>query len=244
MELSDQRYMVTGAASGIGRGVVERLLRDGARVVAVDRDADGLATLSGAEPVVADLTAAADRARLAATPDITHLVNSAGTIRLRALEDVSEDDWDSTFAVNARAMFFLTRDLGARLPAGGAVVNVASGAGKTGTTVEAAVYAATKAAVLSMTRSFAAAWARRGVRVNAVCPGVIETPMNDVVIADIAAIRGLTAQQVEQSRIDTIPLGFAAGAAEVADVIAFLLSADARYMTGQAINVTGGTITY
>jgi NAD(P)-dependent dehydrogenase (short-subunit alcohol dehydrogenase family) len=243
MALSGARCIVTGAASGIGRGVAERLLRDGAWVIAVDRDAGGLETLAGADRVAADLTDRGDRERLAALSGVTHLVN-AGTIRLQRLEDVTEDDWDATFAINARAMFFLTRDLGERLPAGGAVVNVASGAGKTGTTVEAAVYAATKASVLSMTRTFAAAWARRGVRVNAVCPGVIETPMNDVVIRSVAAARGLTCEQVEQSRIDAIPMGYAAGPAEVTDVIAFLLDDDARYMTGQSINITGGTITY
>jgi NAD(P)-dependent dehydrogenase (short-subunit alcohol dehydrogenase family) len=123
-------------------------------------------------------------------------------------------------------------------------VNVASGAGKTGATVEAAVYSATKAAVLSMTRTFAAAWARRGVRVNAVCPGVIETPMNETVLEGIASIRGVPREQVELARNAAIPMGRPAAPGEVADVVAFLLSDESGYMTGQSINVTGGTITY
>ncbi len=244
MELSESRCIVTGAASGIGRATAERLLAAGAQVIAVDRDGDRLAGLDGAETVAADLTSAEERARIAAIDGVTHLVNSAGTIRLLPLADVSEDDWDSIFAINARAMFFLTQAVGARLPQGGAIVNVASGAGKTSATVEAAVYSATKAAVISMTKTFSAAWAPRGVRVNAVCPGVIETPMNDAVLDGVASARGISRDALEQARIAAIPLGYAAGPEEVADVITFLLSDQARYMTGQSINVTGGTITY
>jgi len=172
------------------------------------------------------------------------LVNAAGVIRLLPIDDVAEDDWDAVMAVNARALFFLTQEVGRRLGEGEAVVNVASGAGKTGSTVEAAVYSASKAAVLSMTRTFAYAWAKRGVRVNAVCPGVIETPMNDVVLDDIAAARGIGRDEIERARAAAIPMGRTAPPEEVASVIAFLLSADASYMTGQGVNVTGGMITY
>jgi NAD(P)-dependent dehydrogenase (short-subunit alcohol dehydrogenase family) len=130
------------------------------------------------------------------------------------------------------------------LPAGGAVVNVASTAGKTGSTVEAAVYSASKAALLSLTRTFAHAWAARGVRVNAVCPGVVETPMNAAVLAGIAAARRTSVAAVEDARRAAIPLGRTAAAAEVAGVIAFLLSDAAAYMTGQGVNVSGGLVTY
>lgn len=124
------------------------------------------------------------------------------------------------------------------------MVNVASVAGKTGSTVEAAVYSASKAAVLSLTRSFAHAWAARGVRVNAVCPGVVETPMNDEVLDGIARARGITREQVESARAAAIPIGRTSGPDEVASVISFLLSADAGYMTGQAVNVDGGLVTH
>ncbi len=103
-----------------------------------------------------------------------------------ALDAVTEDDWNAIMGVNAQALFFLTQAFAARLQPGGAIVNVASGAGKTGSTHEAAVYGASKAAVLSLTRSFAHAYAEQGVRVNAVCPGLIDTPMNDVVLEGIA----------------------------------------------------------
>ena len=238
--------IVTGAASGIGRSTARRLLADGRPVLAVDRDGAGLEALAaaGAETLAADVTDAVDRRRIAGAVEPAGLVNAAGVIRLLPIDDVAEDDWDAVMAVNARALFFLTQEVGRRLGEGGAVVNVASGAGKTGSTVEAAVYSASKAAVLSMTRTFAHAWAKRGVRVNAVCPGVIETPMNDVVLDGIAAARGIDRGEVERARAAAIPMGRAAPPEEVASVIAFLLSADSSYMTGQGVNVSGGMITY
>ncbi len=237
--------IITGAASGIGRATARRLLADGRPVLAVDRDAAGLEALAaeGAEALTADVTDAADRRRIADAVEPAGLVNAAGVIRLLPIDDVAEDDWDAVMAVNARALFFLTQEVGRRLGEGGAVVNVASGAGKTGSTVEAAVYSASKAAVLSMTRTFAHAWAKRGVRVNAVCPGVIETPMNDVVLDGIAAARGIDRGEVERARAAAIPMGRAAPPEEVASVIAFLLSADSSYMSAQGVNVTGGMIT-
>lgn len=133
------------------------------------------------------MTDPADRGRLvdAAGPTCDQLVNAAGIIRVVRLEAVTDDEWERIMAVNAKALFFLCQAFMPRLQPQGAVVNVASGAG-TGSTHEAAVYGASKGAVLSVTRSFAHAYAGRGVRVNAVCPGLIDTPMNDVVIDGIA----------------------------------------------------------
>jgi 2-keto-3-deoxy-L-fuconate dehydrogenase len=246
--LEGARAVVTGAASGIGRATALVLLERGASVVAADRDEAGLAAAAdaGADPVVCDVTDRGDRARLvdAAGPSCGHLVNAAGIIRITALDAVTEDDWDAIMGVNARALFFLTQAFASRLQPGGAIVNVASSAGKTGSTHEAAVYGASKAAVLSVTRSFAHAYAGRGVRVNAVCPGLIDTPMNDVVLEGIAPLRGLETDEYARSRIGMVPLGRLADPREVAEVIVFLLSDAASYMTGQSVNVTGGMITY
>jgi NAD(P)-dependent dehydrogenase (short-subunit alcohol dehydrogenase family) len=246
--LEGTRAVVTGAASGIGRATALLLLERGASVVAADRNETGLAdaVAAGAESCVCDVTEPADRARLAgaAGASCNHLVNAAGIIRLSALGDVSEDDWERVMGVNAKALFFLCQLFVPRLRAGGAVVNVASSAGKTGSTHEAAVYGASKAAVLSVTRSFAHAHAARGVRVNAVCPGLVDTPMNDVVLEGIAPLRGVEPGELGGSRIAAVPLGRLADPREVAEVIAFLLSGASSYMTGQSVNVTGGLITY
>ena len=242
------RAVVTGAASGIGRATALLLLERGATVVAADRDDAGLAVVAdaGAEPVVCDVTDPADRARLvdAAGPTCDHLVNAAGIIRLVPLDAVTDDDWERIMAVNAKALFFLCQAFVPRLKSQGAVVNVASGAAKTGSTHEAAVYGASKAAVLSVTRSFAHAYAGRGVRVNAVCPGLVDTPMNDVVVDAIAPLRGLEPDAYGRARLAAVPLGRLADPREVAHVIAFLLSDASSYMTGQSVNVTGGMITY
>ena len=102
------------------------------------------------------------------------------------------------------------------MPAGAAIVNLSSSSAKLATTTEAAVYASSKAAVLSITRSFAYAFAPNGVRVNAICPGIIDTPMQERVLADVAAKRGMTAEELSTARNKTVPLGRAASADECA----------------------------
>ena len=249
MEFQRATCLVTGAASGIGRAVTEILLERGAGVVANDLNEDRLADVlaRGATAAPGDLTDAAGLQRVietATSAGVTHLVNAAGIIELRQIEDVDEAMYDRIFAINARALFFLSQALCPVLPDGGAVVNVSSTAAKTGTTLETAVYAATKAAVLSITRSFAFQYAERGVRVNAVCPGIIDTPMQDKVLADIAAQRDIIAQELDAARLSMVPLGRAATPRECADIMVFLLSDAARYMTGQAVNVSGGLVTW
>jgi NAD(P)-dependent dehydrogenase (short-subunit alcohol dehydrogenase family) len=249
MEYQQATCLVTGAASGIGRAVAELMLERGAAVIANDLDGDRLGELAerGVTTVAADLTDPDGLGRIveaASSAGVTHLVNAAGIIELRPLEDVDPSMWDRIFAVNARALFFLSQAICPRLPETGSVVNVSSTAAKTGTTLETAVYSATKAAVLSMTRSFAAQYAAKGVRVNAVCPGIIDTPMQDKVLDDIARQRGIAARELDEARLKTVPLGRSASPRECAQVIAFLLSDEAAYMTGQAVNVSGGLVTW
>jgi NAD(P)-dependent dehydrogenase (short-subunit alcohol dehydrogenase family) len=249
MEFQEATCLVTGAASGIGRAVTELLLDRGAEVLGVDLNAEPLEQLRarGATPIVADLTDpdGFDRVVEAArAAGITHLVNAAGIIELRPIEDVDREMWQRTFAVNAEALFFLSQALVPELPSGGAVVNLSSTSAKTGTTLETTVYAATKAAVLSITRSYAHQHAARNVRVNAVCPGIVDTPMQDKVLADIAVVQGTTAEALEAARTQTVPLGRPASARECAEIIVFLLSDGAAYMTGQSVNVSGGLVTW
>lgn len=242
-----RRAIVTGAASGIGRAVAERLLRDGMQVLAVDRDAAGLGRLTAANcnHHIADLADHAQRLTLAAQAGgYDYLVNSAGVILLKPISEVTLADWRHVQTVNAEATFFLCQQIGPRLRPGGAIVNLSSSSAKLANTTEVAAYAASKTAVLSITRSFAHAFAPIPVRVNAVCPGIIDTPMQEAVIARVAAARGLTEAEFVAARHKAVPLGRAGTAAECAGTIAFLLSDDAAYMTGQAVNLTGGMVTW
>lgn len=240
-----RRAIVTGAGSGIGFATGRRLIREGIDVIAVDRDASGLerASAEGMTPLQADLSSGQDRDRVVeAAADCHYLVNAAGVIVLKPILEVSIDDLENVYRINVQAVWDLTARIGQVLPTGGAVVNLSSSSAKLATTTEAAAYASTKAAVLSLTRSFAYAFATQGVRVNAVCPGIIDTPMQDAVLAKVAAARGIEVEQLIEARNATVPLGRAASADECAAVIWFLLSDESAYMTGQAINVTGGLV--
>ena len=236
--------VVTGAASGIGLAVVRRLLEQGLLVLAVDRDGERLGKVAdlGATPLMADVANRGAReaiAREAGTCD--HLVNAAGVIEVARLDDVSEAQWARMFAVNAEACFFLTQLLARRMNPGGSIVNVASMAAKTGE-VEAAVYAATKAAVLSMTRSFAAGLAPNRIRVNAVCPGIIDTPMQGAFLPTFAQWAGKSEEDLQAERVRDVPLGRIGSPDDVAALVCFLLSDDASYLTGEAVNASGGLV--
>jgi len=245
MKATGKRAVVTGAASGIGQAVAMRLLREGAEVVAADINEAGLAPVvaAGATPFVVDLADDADRERLIASGSgVDYLVNAAGIIRLKPILEFTVADLRDIYAINVEATWDLVSRIGRTMPGGASIVNLSSSSAKLATTTEAAVYASSKTAVLSITRSFAYAFAPSGVRVNAICPGIIDTPMQDKVLADVAAKRGMTVQELAMARNRTVPLGRSASAEECAGAIVFLLSDEAGYMTGQAINYTGGLV--
>jgi len=240
-----RRAVVTGAASGIGEAVARRLLRDGVAVVAADRDEAGLERVAaeGATPLVVDLARADERLRVVEAADGgDFLVNAAGIIRLVPIFETTLDDWRDIYAVNAEATFFLCQQVGPRLRTGGAIVNFSSVSAKASGTTEAAIYASSKAAVISITRSFAYALASRPVRVNCICPGITDTPMQEQVLEEVAAIRGITYQQLAEARLAQVPLARSTTPDELAGLVAFLLSDEAGYMTGQAINFCGGLV--
>jgi NAD(P)-dependent dehydrogenase (short-subunit alcohol dehydrogenase family) len=231
-----KRAVVTGAARGIGLATARRLQSEGAEVLGVD--------LNKPATIVVDLRTKEGREKVVReAEEIDYLVNAAGVIELTPIWDVDEKQWANIMGVNAEALFFLTQQLAPRVRGGGAIVNLSSAGAKIGVP-EGAVYAASKAAVISLTRSFAFALASRNVRVNAICPGIVDTPMQSAVTTSMAEIRGQSVDESMALRLKGIPLGRIATADEVAGVISFLLSDESSYLTGQAINMTGGMVTW
>jgi NAD(P)-dependent dehydrogenase (short-subunit alcohol dehydrogenase family) len=241
------RGVVTGAGSGIGRAVVLRLLSEGVEVLAVDINRASLGELekAGCETIAGDVTDPEVRVSLADWAEgANYLVNSAGVIMIKPIFELTVEDWRRVQTVNAEATFFLCQKIGPRLIPGGAVVNLSSSSAKLATTVEVAAYAASKTTILSITRSFAYALASRAVRVNAVLPAIVDTPMQDEVLEKVAPMRGLTAGELHAARTKLVPLARGSSPEECAALIWFLLSDESAYMTGQAINFTGGLVTW
>jgi NAD(P)-dependent dehydrogenase (short-subunit alcohol dehydrogenase family) len=257
MDLDGQVAVVTGAGRGIGRAIALELAGLGAAVVVAELDAgsasETAAVVEGqghrALAVAADVTQAEDRQAmidqsLHAFGRIDVLVNNAGIYRSAEPVEVTEAHWDAVLGVNAKAVFQCCQAvLPTMLAAGaGVIVNVASMAGKVATPT-AIPYGVSKAAVISLTRSLAAAYARRGIRVNCVCPGLVDTAMWQQIDREVGVgMLGKQPGEYWQQRIADIPLGRAEQPEDVARVVGFLASGRSAYMTGQAINVTGGLI--
>ena len=246
-EFAGRRMVVTGAGSGIGLATARMLVARGASVVGAARTAPSLAAIAaaGAEAVRCDVTIASERAALvAAAGDVDGVVLAHGETTGQPIDSVSEADWDRLTGANLRSVFFLLQAFAPRLPDDGAIVAISSTAAKTGTIPEVAVYAAAKAGVLSLTRSFATAHAARGMRVNAVLPGIIDTPMQRRFLELNAPLRGMTVDELHAERLAATPMRRAGTPDEAAEVILFLLSPRSSYLTGQTLNVAGGFVTW
>jgi NAD(P)-dependent dehydrogenase (short-subunit alcohol dehydrogenase family) len=233
----DRVALVTGAAKGIGRAVALRLAAEGARVIGLDRDSAALEELGGRiAPCVVDVSDAdALRAAIGDAGPLDVLVNNAGVQRPGVVDELPLAEWDLLHAVHARAAFVAiaaaTPSLAAR---GGSVVNVAS---VDGLTAEAGVaaYCAAKAGLVNLTRGAALDLAARGVRVNAVCPGMVDTPMLRSFLD-----AGPVPEQQLAARLRRVPLGRLVAPEEVASAVAFLASAEASAITGATLVVDNG----
>ncbi len=157
---------------------------------------------------------------------------------------MTQADYDRLLASNLDSVFFLLQAFAHRLPDDGAIVTVSSTAAKTGAIPEVAVYAAAKAGVLSLTRSFASAHAARGMRVNCVLPGIIDTPMQRRFLELNAPLHDMTPGELHAERLAATPMQRAGTPEEAAEVILFLLSKRSSFLTGQCINVAGGFVTW
>jgi len=256
MELNGQVAIVTGAGRGIGRATALELAKLGADIVIAEQDQNGADTTAKlvkdvgrrAAVIPTDVTKRADLTQMAERTKsqfgrIDILVNNAGIYRAAATLDVTEEHWDAIMTINAKAVFFASQ---AVLPAmiaarRGAIVSLASMAGKIGSKTNLP-YNASKAAVISMTKSLALAHAADGIRVNCVCPGFVETDMWTMVARDQGKLLGMTPDEFTRAREKSVPLGRMEKPQDVANVIAFLCTDRAGYMTGQALSVDGGLI--
>lgn len=240
--LAGRRVVVTGGARGIGGEIATRFRAEGASVAIVDRLVDAgsvLAAAIGASFHEVDLidpvaTVAVTGSAIEVLGGLDVLVNCAGILRFSPLLELTAQDWDETFAVNTRAML-MTMQVGARAMivagAGGKIVNIASMAAKIGGAGEGA-YAMSKAAVVALTRVAALEWGKHGITANSICPGYVLTEMG-------AATR---TPEMIRTWSALSPLGRLGQTTDVAAVALFLASSDADYLTGQAVNVTGGMV--
>ncbi len=244
MKLAGRRILITGAASGIGRASAELFASEGAALALLDRNDQGLADFD-AIPCPADVTdvtavAAAIAAATSGLGGLDGVVNCAGKDQLGRLTEVAPADWNEIIAVNLTGAANVCRAAVPCLQAarGGSIVNVASGAGLF-PLPERTAYCAPKAGRVMVSKTLASAVADAGVRVNAVCPGAIDTPMlagsyQDA--PDPAAEKAMIQQRYLLRRFGT--------AGEIAAAILFLSSADASYITGTAMAVDGGRTFY
>ena len=249
MSLQGQVALITGASSGIGRATAEAMARAGARV-AVNYNKNR----EGAEQAVSTITKAGGQA-VAIQADVTRradvqqmvdavcqqwgridiLVNNAGDlIARRTLANMTEEYWDQIMDLNLKSVFLCVKAVWEEMAKrkSGCIVNVSSIAGRNGGGPGAAAYASAKGALITYTKGLAKELAPHGVRVNGVSPGVIDTPYHE----------RYSPAELMQKMISGVPLGRAGSPEEVADVIVFLVSPEARYLIGETIEVNGGQL--
>jgi NAD(P)-dependent dehydrogenase (short-subunit alcohol dehydrogenase family) len=170
---------------------------------------------------------------------IAVLVNNAGRVLITPFLEIGEAEWDAIMTLNLKTVFFAMQFAVSKMSEGGRIVNLSSISGRSGR-ADQAHYAAAKSAVISLTQSAALSFAPRGVTVNAVCPGVVNTPMTNQIHQIRAGILGITPEESLSRMIARIPLGRIETPEDVAGAVSFLCSPDAAYITGQSLNVCGG----
>lgn len=256
MEFEGKTALVTGAAGAIGKGIAAGFAQGGARVFLTDLKQDAVdaavkavaADGADCQGLAADVV---DEAQVAAVVEagakafdgqLDILVNVAGVVGQGKVEDIPAEEWDRVFAVNCRGTFLFIKHVVPRMKARqyGRIVSFSSKSGKTGSALMSH-YSAAKAAIIGLTQALACELASDGITVNCLCPGIVlETGVWSKVSAGYVENLGLPIEEVIKKFTAKVPLGRLARVQDVVAVTLFLASEGAAYMTGQAINVTGG----
>jgi len=239
--LKGKRALVTAAGQGMGRAAALAFAREGAKVIATDLDPDLLARIAqtpGIETATLDVLKDAEvQAFVAKTGAVDILFNCAGWVHQGTLLECRAEDWDRSFALNARSMFVMVK---AMLPlmvakGGGVILNMASVLGAEKAAPNRVAYSASKAAVAGFTRALALDHVKQGIRVNCVCPGTVDTPSLGERISAFA-----DPAKARQDFVARQPMGRLATAEEIAETFVYLVSDESSFMTGQAVFVDGG----
>jgi len=254
MDFKDQTALVTGAAGSIGKEIARRIIEEGGRVFITDLDQSKLDAViaelgTNCKGLAADCTKSAQVAQVvqacqsAFGNNIDVLINVAGvTGQGGQIEDITEETWDFVFAVNCKGTFLFIKEVMPIMKSQGhgSIVNFSSKSGKTGSALMGA-YSAAKGAIISLTHALAFEGAKHNIRVNCVCPGITEaTGVWDNVSADYVNNMKMPFEEIVKTFTAKIPLGRLARVEDVVNVTCFMASHRAAYMTGQAINITGG----
>ncbi|MBP2076091.1 SDR family NAD(P)-dependent oxidoreductase [Oceanobacillus polygoni] len=259
MELNGKTAVVTGSAKGIGKAIAEKLAIQGANIAVVDMDEessrDTVLQLKNFDVKVSgyflDLKEVEriKKLYLSIIDDFGSfdiVVNAAGIIKVNKFLEVTPDDWDVVMDLNAKSLFFSMQEAAINMikhGKGGRIINISSITGKA-SRPDYPVYAASKASIISTTRSAATALAKYKINVNAVCPGYVHTSMWDHIDDHYVSKFNRPKGEVIEKMLNSIPLQRSGELHEIASLVAYLASSEASYITGQAINVDGGAIMY
>ncbi len=253
--LAGKKAVVTGAGRGIGQAIALRLAQEGAHVAAVDidrdsaeatasliRDGGGAAAALTVDLVRVDLIEPMIEEAVSTLGRLDILVNNAGRVEIKPFLDVTETEWDQTMDLNLKGTYFCMQAGARRMIGqgdGGRIINMSSISGRHGR-ADSSAYAASKMGIISITQSAALALADHGILVNALCPGVVATPMWDHIDEDRARLFGYERGTARARLVEKIPLKRVAQTEEIAAAAAFIASDENTLITGQAINVDGG----
>jgi NAD(P)-dependent dehydrogenase (short-subunit alcohol dehydrogenase family) len=257
MLLKDKVAVVTGASQGIGLAIAQQCARQGARVVLADiltergsKAAEALRS-AGNDAIFSEMDVT-DESSIQNTLDrcldafegVDILVNNAGVNSAKPVVDLSREEWEKVMTVNLTGAFLCSRLFARHMmerEEGGSILFMSSEAGKRGE-AGASAYAASKFGVIGLMECLALELAPHGIRVNAVCPGDVDAPMLHWVLEQVAEQAKVSFDEIYQAELDSIPLGRLASPREIADVVVFLASPLASYVTGESVNVDGGRL--